>query len=113
MKPGRTVEMTGAWKTRKTKPRFPLRFPPPLEIAARFPHSHRPGGWLCSKTLKIKTQERRPCWRIASLPPLGSFFNEKMLTENEPAKRRPVPGALGRFRRASHRVRAGRLADPL
>ena len=22
MKPGRTVEMTGAWKTRKTKPRF-------------------------------------------------------------------------------------------
>src|SRR5208282_2265877 len=79
MKPGRTVEMTGAWKTRKTKPRFPLRFPPPLEIAARFPHSHRPGGWLCSKTLKIKTQERRPCWRIASLPPLGSFFNEKML----------------------------------
>ena len=79
MKPGRTVEMTGAWKTRKTKPRFPLRFPQPLEIAARFPHSHRPGGWLCSKTLKIKTQERRPCWRIASLPPLGSFFNEKML----------------------------------
>src|SRR5208282_3901742 len=77
--PGRTVEMTGAWKTRKTKPRFPLRFPQPLEIAARFPHSHRPGGWLCSKTLKIKTQERRPCWRIASLPPLGSFFNEKML----------------------------------
>ena len=24
MKPGRTVEMTGAWKTRKTKPRFPF-----------------------------------------------------------------------------------------
>ena len=24
MKPGRTVEMTGAWKTRKTKPRFPI-----------------------------------------------------------------------------------------
>ena len=24
MKPGRTVEMTGVWKTRKTKPRFPF-----------------------------------------------------------------------------------------
>jgi len=24
MKPGRTVEMTGAWKTRKTKTRFPF-----------------------------------------------------------------------------------------
>jgi hypothetical protein len=24
MKPRRTVEMTGAWKTRKTKPRFPF-----------------------------------------------------------------------------------------
>ena len=24
MKPGRTVEMTGAWKTRKTTPRFPF-----------------------------------------------------------------------------------------
>jgi len=24
MKPGRAVEMTGTWKTRKTKPRFPF-----------------------------------------------------------------------------------------
>jgi hypothetical protein len=29
MKPGRAVEMTGAWKTRKTKPRFPFVFPSP------------------------------------------------------------------------------------
>jgi len=31
------------------------------------------------KAIKTKTQERRPCLRIASLPPSGSFFNEKML----------------------------------
>jgi len=29
MKPGRTVEMTGAWKTRKTKSRFPFVSPSP------------------------------------------------------------------------------------
>ena len=29
----------GPWKAWKTKDGFPL-FPPPLEIAARFPHSH-------------------------------------------------------------------------
>jgi hypothetical protein len=41
MKPGSAVEMTGARKTRKTKPQVSLRFPLPLEIATRFPHSHR------------------------------------------------------------------------
>ena len=29
MTPGSAVEMTGAWKTRKTKPRFPFVFPSP------------------------------------------------------------------------------------
>ena len=37
---GKAVEMTGRGKRGKTKDGFPL-FPPPLEIAARFPHSHR------------------------------------------------------------------------
>ena len=35
------VEMTGRGKRGKPKSGFPL-FPPPLEIATRFPHSHRP-----------------------------------------------------------------------
>ena len=34
------VEMTGRGKRGKPNPGFPL-FPPPLEIAGRFPHSHR------------------------------------------------------------------------
>jgi hypothetical protein len=37
---GQAVEMTGRGKRGKPNPGFPL-FPPPLEIAARFPHSHR------------------------------------------------------------------------
>lgn len=41
MNRGRTVEMPGRGKRGKPTPGFPL-FPPPLEIAARFPHSHRP-----------------------------------------------------------------------
>ena len=78
MKPGRTMEMTGAWKTRKTKPRFPFLSTRPLEIATRFPHSHRPCDFCVSKP-QNQIQERRPWRRIASLPPSGSFFNEKML----------------------------------
>src|ERR1700732_2055805 len=35
--------MTGYGKRGKPKTGFPL-FPQPLEIAVRFPHSHRPGG---------------------------------------------------------------------
>ena len=34
------VEMTGRGKSGNPNPGFPL-FPPPLEIAERFPHSHR------------------------------------------------------------------------
>jgi len=37
---GQAVEMTGRGKRGKPNPGFPL-FPPPLEIAERFPHSHR------------------------------------------------------------------------
>jgi hypothetical protein len=56
-----------------------LPFPPPLEIATRFPHSHRPYDFCASKPSK-PNKERRPRRRIASLPPSGSFFNEKMLS---------------------------------
>src|SRR5947207_7220990 len=75
MKPGRAVEMTGYGKRGKPNPGFPP-FPQPLEIAARFPHSHSPDDEsLYQKT----TQEKEALRRIASLPPSGSFFNEKML----------------------------------
>ena len=37
------MEMTGRGKRGKPKGGFPL-FPPPLEIAVRFPHSHRLDG---------------------------------------------------------------------
>ena len=40
MKPGRTVEMTGV-ENEENRTQVSLRFPQPLEIAARFPHSHR------------------------------------------------------------------------
>src|SRR4029077_11363463 len=56
-----------------------LPFPRPLEIATRFPHSHRPYDFCVSKPSK-PNKERRPRRRIASLPPSGSFFNEKMLS---------------------------------
>src|SRR5271166_3253816 len=57
MKPGRTVEMPGAWKTEENQTQVSLRFPQPLEIAARFPHSHRPGGCLCSKSSKSNSRK--------------------------------------------------------
>jgi hypothetical protein len=40
------------------------------------PVSHFPTGCFCTSK---SNQERRPWRRIAPLPPLGSFFNEKML----------------------------------
>jgi hypothetical protein len=78
MKLDRAVEMTDAWKTKENRTQVSLRFPQSLEIAARFPHFHRPTASYVSK-LSNQTQERRSWRRIASLPPSGSFFNEKML----------------------------------
>jgi len=50
MKAGRAMEMTGGWETKENQTQVYLRFPPPLEIAARFPHSHRPGAaWKSGK----------------------------------------------------------------
>jgi hypothetical protein len=47
-----------------------LRFPPPLEIAARFPHSHRAGdGYFSNQKTNPKTQERSPAHRVPELHP--------------------------------------------
>ena|SRR5438552_5659909 len=93
MQPGRAVEMTDAGKTKENQTQVSLRFPRPLEIAARFPHSHRPGEarksgkrkprfplspWRLLQLQNQSRKETRP--RIAPLPPSGSFFNEKMLS---------------------------------
>ena len=73
MKPGRAVEMTGVWKARKTKPRFPSL---PTALGNRcaistFPQP-RPTGPPHQKSNPRKEALRR----IASLPASGSFFNE-------------------------------------
>jgi hypothetical protein len=50
-----------------------LRFPPPVEIAARFPHSHRAGDCcLSNQKTNPKTQERSPAERAPELHPSGS-----------------------------------------
>jgi len=65
------------WKTRKLPEQVSLRFPTPLEIAARFPHPHRPGDdSLCCRYTKTKTRkELQP----RHLPPArsGLSFDEK------------------------------------
>lgn len=67
----RTVEMPGHGSGGKPKAGFPP-LPQPLEIAGRFPHSHRPGGYYFNF--------RKEPWRpVASLPPPGSFLDENML----------------------------------
>ena len=78
MKPERAVEMTGAWKTRKTKPRFPFVSHSPWK-SLRDSHIPTAPTFFVSQNLQNQIQERRPSRRIASLPPPGSFFNEKML----------------------------------
>ena len=56
MKTGKAVEMTGVWKTRKTKGRFPFVSHSPWKSQkARFPHSHRPCD-LLFQNLKTKSK---------------------------------------------------------
>ena len=66
--------MTGGGKRGKPKAGFPL-FPPPLEIATRFPHSHSLADDLAFALHNFK--ERSPGHY---LNPLGSSFNENMLS---------------------------------
>ena len=86
MKPERAVEMTGAWKTRKTKPRFPFVSHSPWK-SLRDSHIPTAPTFFVSQNLQNQIQERRPSRRIASLPPPGSFFNEKMLTLEDQRRR--------------------------
>ena len=67
--------MTGRGKRGKPKAGFPL-FPPPLEIATRFPHSHSLDDDLAFALHNFR--ERSPGHH---LNPLGSSFNENMLTQ--------------------------------
>ena len=67
MKAGRPVEMTGVWKTTKTKGRFPFVSHSPWKSRkARFPHSYRP-GYLLFQNLKTNQKKEAPR-RIAFAP---------------------------------------------
>jgi hypothetical protein len=80
MKPERTVEMTGAWKTRKTKPRFPFVSHSPWKSLrdSHIPTAPARRGKVENQSqvshfptccfLNQINQERRPLRRIASLP---------------------------------------------
>ena len=83
--------MTGYGKRGKPNPGFP-RFPQPLEIALAIPTFPQPRRdaekWKTRTTFPTfplavlpyqKTIRKEALPRIASLPPSGSFFNEKML----------------------------------
>jgi hypothetical protein len=58
MKPGRAVEMTGAWKTRKTKG-FPS-FPTALGNRCAIPTFPPPRRLVMFQNSQNQTQERRP-----------------------------------------------------
>src|SRR5208282_341017 len=103
MKPQRAVEMTGAWKTRKTKPRFPLVSHSPWKSLrdSHIPTASARRGKVENQrqvyhfptrcSLNQINKERRPLRRVASLPPSGSSFNEKMLKlHRHSASARPV-----------------------
>src|SRR5579859_5478576 len=94
-KTGRAVEMTGPWKTRKTKPRFPFVFPSPWK-SLRDSHiptaparrgkvenqkqvSHFPTLLSSLSNPQNQTQERRPGAGSLRSRRSGSFFHEKML----------------------------------
>src|SRR5579859_6758534 len=97
-KTGRAVEMTGPWKTRKTKPRFPFVFPSPWK-SLRDSHiptaparrgkvenqkqvSHFPTLLSSLSNPQNQTQERRPGAGSLRSRRSGSFFHEKMLSES-------------------------------
>jgi len=88
--------MTGPWKTRKTKPRFPFVFPSPWK-SLRDSHiptaparrgkvenqkqvSHFPTLLSSLSNPQNQTQERRPGAGSLRSRRSGSFFHEKMLS---------------------------------
>ena len=71
-----------------------LRFPPPLEIAPRFPQSHNPDDdSLLAKTQNQKARKEPQRLKKPQPPSSGSSFDEKMLP--------PRGGALPRSCRRS------------
>ncbi len=57
-----------------------LRFPPPLEIAPRFPHFHNPDDDSpLPKTQNQKTRKEPQRLKKPQPPSSGSSFDEKML----------------------------------
>lgn len=60
----RAVEMAGYGKRGKPKQRVSHRFPQPLEIAARFPHSH---GYDGDRVEKWKSKNRIPTFPLRLL----------------------------------------------
>src|ERR1700733_14679977 len=118
MKPGRTVEMTGAWKTRKTKTRFPFVSHGPWKslrdchiptaparrgkVENQRQVSHFPTCCFCPKSIK----KGDPRGGSLHSPPSGSFFNEKMLP-----RRGRKPPKTGPTVSKSHQL--GRLVSKL
>src|SRR5260370_10937183 len=113
MKPERAVEMTGAWKTRKTKPRFPFVFPSPWKSLRDSHIPTAPAMFVFPGKTNPKTQERNPAERASELHPfrliLGlenassqlTFPRAAPLTPRE-AERRPRGGLF--VRRVSPRL---------
>jgi hypothetical protein len=81
----RAVEMTGHGKTMENHEQVFHRFPPPLEIAARFPHSHSCGG---DRAEKWKSETRIPTF------PHGLLVTYK-ISEKEDSPERRVPRPSG------------------
>ena len=111
----RAVEMTGGGKRGKPKPGFP-RFPPPLEIAPRFPHSHNPDDDSPVPKSKPKTRKEPQLRRKPQPPSSGSSFDEKMLKGSEPVAGNSLPLAFGRTTEgcvsACHTAIQGLRVDP-
>src|ERR1700680_1374341 len=102
------MEMTGGGKRGKPKPGFPS-FPPALGNRcgdSHIPTTPAPRGKVENQKqvshfptccLVSQIQPRKEAWRrIASLPPSGSFFNEKMLADtlHDPIASGNAPGAI-------------------
>src|SRR5260370_26919512 len=98
MKPERAVEMTGAWKTRKTKPRFPFVFTSPWKSLRDSHIPTAPAMFVFPGKTNPKTQERSPAERASELHPFRLILG---LENASPRFGAPVLGQdfLSRVRR--------------
>ena len=76
-----------------------LRFPPPLEIAPRFPQSHNPDDDSpLPKTQNQKARKEPQRLKKPQPPSSGSSFDEKMLNRRRSARERaPEPVVIHCF----------------